>query len=125
MLKKISCWPLFLGFITAAEITDYWSGHTVLPPTFDSLNVTSIPSCIHRCNIRNGCNMVAVSLSSQAGYGIVCLLAWMACYERYASRIAKAEGWDVYGFRDKGMHLKTPLNLHSYCVFLDSSNSDV
>ena len=106
MLKKITCWPLFFGFITAAEITDYWNGHTLLPPTIDIFNVTSIPSCIHRCNIRNGCNVVAVTVTSQTGYGFMCVFGWMECYERYYSRIKAANGWDVYEFRDKGISLR-------------------
>ena len=90
-----------LNFINAAEITQYWSDHKILPPTVGSLNVTSIPSCIHRCNIRSSCNMVAVYRSSL--HSFICLFAFMECYEKYNDRIVSAKGWDTYALRDKGI----------------------
>ena len=110
LLKRFLCWLICLRLIRAAHIEDYWSDHTLLPPTVDSINVASIPLCIHKCSIHFKCNIVAVSTNMPSSFGFICIMAWMECYERYDSRIQLAKGWDVYGIRDNGMYYKSSLS---------------
>ena len=103
----------YLCFSSAAEITHYWNNHKLLPPIVNSVYVTSILSCIHRCNIHKNCNAVAVSRYQLNG--ITCLHAWMECYEKYNDRVVSTKGWDVYTFRDKGKFFNA---FHLAFVFL-------
>lgn len=96
-------------------VTDYWNGYKLLPPTVETLNTKSIPSCIHRCNIHHRCNILAVSVTVTGSDGFPCLLAWMECYEKYDSRIERTKGWDVYSFRDKGDETLLIASMAGYC----------
>ena len=109
-----------INFINAAQITQYWSDHKLLPPTVGSYNVTSIPSCIHRCTILSSCNMVAVHTSSLNGF--ICLFAWMECYEKYNDRIVPDKGWDLYALRDKGIFERVNFSVLIYCFLLHFSS---